>query len=55
MNELDAWSNFIATGSVLDYLEYTSLKKAREELNGGREAQDENQHEGSDFKGAEYR
>lgn len=55
MDEMDAWSTFLTTGSVLDYLTYTSLKEGREMLNGThQEAEDENQHDRSDFKGAEY-
>lgn len=54
MNEMDAWSKFLITGSVLDYLQYTSLRNA-EDLTDTQEENDENQHRRTDYQGTEYR
>lgn len=54
MNETDAWVNFTNTGSVLDYLRYTTFRDA---VNGfdTQEETNENQHGRTDYKGTEYR
>lgn len=32
MNIYDAWSNFLESGSVLDYLRYAALKNSKEDF-----------------------
>lgn len=54
MTETDAWNSFLASGSVLDYLQYKSLEAARNAANF-LEENNENKDERSDNKGAEYR
>ncbi|HHZ06635.1 MAG TPA: hypothetical protein GX401_07620 [Clostridiales bacterium] len=54
MDEMNAWSNFLTTGSVLDYLRYTTLRNA-EKLEGTQEDENENQHGRTDYQGTEYR
>ena len=56
-NEQDAWNSFFATGSVLDYLQYKSIQKARHaaDFDKGKENQDEIQDEGRYPQTTEYR
>ena len=56
-NETDAWNSFFATGSVLDYLQYKSIQKAKhaadfEKDNG---TEDEISDEGDHSQTTEYR
>lgn len=56
MNEYDAWNEFLKTGSVLDYLAYSSMKNARQINDDSQMPEDayELEHERSDYKGTEY-
>lgn len=54
MNEIDAWKNFITTGSVKDYLTYASIKNSNIARNP-QEAVNENQHGRSGYSGTEYK
>ncbi|MEE0859667.1 MAG: hypothetical protein U0M12_09435 [Acutalibacteraceae bacterium] len=64
MDIYDAWSNFLETGSVMDYLRYTSLRDAkeknfpeyynREDDFDMQEDDDENLHGRTDNRGTEY-
>ncbi|MDE7390606.1 MAG: hypothetical protein K2M82_06675 [Lachnospiraceae bacterium] len=33
MDEFDAWNNFVTTGSVIDYLKYSSIKNSKDTTN----------------------
>lgn len=57
MDELNAWSMFCATGSVLDYLHYASMKNSQNYFpeEEAQEDSDENQHRWTDYQGTEYR
>lgn len=50
MDEKDAWTNFVATGSVLDYLKYSSIKNGNPQ-----EAPYESQHGRTDNKRTDYK
>lgn len=56
-NETDAWNSFFATGSVLDYLQYKSIQKAKHaaDFDKDKEQQDEIQDEGRHPQTTEYR
>lgn len=54
MDETGAWTAFLATGSVLDYLRYTSLKNAAVGIDT-QEEYNEDQYGRSDDQGTEYR
>ncbi|MEF2919125.1 MAG: hypothetical protein U0O22_01485 [Acutalibacteraceae bacterium] len=62
MDIYDAWSNFIETGSVMDYLRYTSLRDSKnnfpEYYNDTedylQEDDDENLHRRTDNRRTEY-
>lgn len=56
MDEYDAWNEFFRTGSVMDYLAYSSLKSAREDFYSDNPPEDayELEHRRSDYKGTEY-
>lgn len=56
-NEQDAWNSFLATGSVLDYLQYKAIQKAKHaaDFDKGIDQQDEIQDEGRHPQTAEYR
>ena len=54
MNEKDAWNQFCRSGSVMDYLQYTSVRRAQadsEPKEGSHEVQDQ----GTDRQTTEYR
>ncbi|MBQ6152420.1 MAG: hypothetical protein IJJ15_01585 [Ruminococcus sp.] len=55
-NETDAWNSFFASGSVLDYLQYKAIQKAKHaaDFNKGKE-KDEIQDEGRHPQTTEYR
>ena len=57
MDELNAWTAFFTTGSVLDYLRYKSIQNSKETGADTKtpEDTDEVQNERSDNKGTEYR
>ena len=55
MDETDAWTAFLKSGSVLDYLTYTSIKNSKDFADNTQEAEHENQHGRPDYKGKEYR
>lgn len=55
MDETDAWTAFLETGSVLDYLTYTTIKNSGDFPETPQEAADENHHGRSDYQGTEYR
>lgn len=61
MDEMNAWSTFVTTGSVLDYLRYTSLRNAEHEFKnsttaaGTQEEHHEDRYRRSDNKGTKYR
>ncbi len=54
MDEGKAWDNFVASGSVKDYLIYREAKActSQEFLVKGTEAENESQNRGSDLDGA---
>lgn len=53
MNETDAWKNFVTTGSVIDYLRYSSIKNGKEsDIPQG--AANENKHRRTDYTRTEY-
>lgn len=57
MDEYDAWNEFLKTGSVLDYLAYSSAKNARhseDEFFQTPEDEYEPEHGRSDYKGTKY-
>lgn len=54
MTETDAWNSFLASGKVVDYLQYKSLEAARKGANF-LEENNENKDERSDNQRAEYR
>ena len=56
MDEMNAWSTFLTTGSVLDYLRYKAIQEEREQ-NSLNRAEDSNEvcNGRSDYKGTEYR
>ena len=58
-NEHDAWTSFFQTGSVLDYLQYKSIQKAKEAAYNANKANSEVKDEvfdnGTDTKTTEYR
>ena len=55
-NETDAWNSFFATGSVLDYLQYKSIQKAKHAADFEKDAEeDEIQDTGHHPQTAEYR
>lgn len=63
MNAYDAWENFLSTGSVVDYLRYTSLRDSKvnfpEYFNDDddfdmQEDDDEDIHGRIDYRGTKY-
>lgn len=63
MDIYDAWSNFLETGSVMDYLRYTSLRDSkkdfpeyfnREDEFDMQEDDDEDLHRRADNRGTKY-
>ncbi|MEE1126408.1 MAG: hypothetical protein U0L18_10850 [Acutalibacteraceae bacterium] len=63
MNAYDAWKNFLETGSVVDYLRYTSLRDSQENFPeyfsdeddfDMQEGDDEDIHGRIDYRGAKY-
>lgn len=54
MDELDAWLNFVTTGSVLDYLKYSSIKNSTQD-NNPREEPNEIHHGRTDYTRTEYK
>lgn len=58
-NEYDAWNSFFQSGSVLDYLQYKSIQKAKEAAYNANKANPEVKDEvfdnGTDNKTTEYR
>lgn len=56
MDEYDAWNEFLKTGSVLDYLAYSSLKNVKQTDYDSQNLEDsyELDHERSDYKGTGY-
>lgn len=54
MNEIDAWKNFITTGSVKDYLTYASIKNSSNTQNPQEEV-NEGQHGRTGYSGTEYK
>ncbi len=59
MDALDAWNNFLSTGSVMDYLAYTSihdaeLSDAEKQENELSEDEYESEYGRSDHKGTKY-
>ncbi|MGN0551280.1 MAG: hypothetical protein ACI4I4_05480 [Acutalibacteraceae bacterium] len=56
MEEADAWTNFLQSGSVLDYLTYKSISNSRENPAGNspEESENENQDGRSDYQGTKY-
>ncbi|MCI7084915.1 MAG: hypothetical protein PUB41_04285 [bacterium] len=56
MDELNAWTAFFTTGSVLDYLRYKSIQNSKETgADTSAEDKDEIQDGRSDNQGTEYR
>ncbi len=57
MDETDAWTAFLQTGSVLDYLTYATIKNEGKQPGAGiaQEAAHENFDGWSDTQGTEYR
>lgn len=57
MDEWNAWTSFLTTGSVLDYIRYKSIQDAKD--TGAdtilREETDEIPNRRTDYKGTEYR
>ncbi len=59
MDALDAWNTFLSTGSVLDYLAYTSIhdKETADKSSDGEEPSEdgyESEHGRSDNQGTKY-
>lgn len=57
MDEMNQWSVFLTTGSVLDYLRYKSIQDAKDTGADtvNREVTDENPDGRTDYKRNEYR
>lgn len=53
MDEEMAWSNFVKTGSISDYLIYSRFKN-KQELAPQEDTIDETEHGRSNFKGNKY-
>ncbi|MDP4120349.1 MAG: hypothetical protein Q8876_04740 [Bacillota bacterium] len=53
MDQFDAWSVFLTTGSVLDYIRYTTIRDSY--LGTGQEDYNEAQNRWADSESAEYR
>ena len=56
MDEYDAWNEFLKTGSVLDYLAYSSMKNSKQYFDDSEPLEDayESEHRRSDYQGTEY-
>lgn len=56
MDALDAWNTFCQTGSVLDYLAYSSLKNSKHDFDDSEVLEDayELEHGRTDNQGKEY-
>lgn len=56
MDEYDAWNEFLKTGSVLDYLAYSSMKNSKQLFDDSQPTEDayEPEHRRSDYQGTEY-
>lgn len=56
MDEYDAWNEFLKTGSVLDYLAYSSMKNSKQLFDDSQSTEDayESEHRRSDNQGTEY-
>lgn len=56
MDEMNAWSTFLTTGSVLDYLRYKAIQENAEQSNPKKpEEQNEVFNGRTDNQGTEYR